>query len=157
MRFPPRLHKPGTLSVNRAWLCFSGNAALPGSGSLLGGRWVGYPQLLLALAGFGLSTWFSVCLLIWFARHWGAIRTAEIDPAEMLMEMWMPGRWIALGFVLFAAAWLWAMATGFSLLRAARLNQAAGPRPVKAIHAALPVPGDFQPSGKESADRRGLQ
>jgi hypothetical protein len=131
MRFRLRLHNPGALSNKEAWLCFSSNAAVPGTGSLLGGRWLGYPQLLLGLAGFGLSIWFSLRLFIWFARHWSVVRTAEIDPAEMLMAIWMPGRWIALGFVLFAAAWLWSMATSIALLRTARREQTSAPPPAE--------------------------
>jgi hypothetical protein len=49
----------------------------------------------------------------------------------MLMAIWMPGRWIALGFVLFAAAWLWSMATSIALLRTARREQTSAPPPAE--------------------------
>lgn len=136
MRFSLRRRDSGPLSQNEAWFCCSSNFILPGSGSLLGGRWSGYPQLLLGLAGFGLSTWFGLRFLLWFTQHWREIWAADHDPAEILTAIWLPGRWIALGFVLFAAAWLWALGTSIALLRATRHQPPPAPPPIQTDQAA---------------------
>jgi hypothetical protein len=129
MRFSLRRRDAGSLTQDEAWFCCSSNFALPGSGSLLGGRWSGYGQLLLALLGFGLTTWHGIRFIAWTTHHWSELWAPGTDAVEMLLTIWNLTRWIGLGLVLFAAAWLWAATTSISLLRAARQKQNPPPSP----------------------------
>jgi len=89
--------------------------ATPGLGSLVAGRYLsGAGQLILAVTGFAF-------FLIWFVtvmrQFYGQIEgNVEVKPVG----------WLGLtGLALFAAAWLWSLATSISILREARRNQAA--------------------------------
>jgi hypothetical protein len=124
MRLSLRRRTTGPLTQDEAWFCCSSNFVLPGSGSLLGGRWSGYAQLLLALIGFGLTTWYGIRFIAWTTHHWSELWSPDNDPVEMLAAIWNLARWIALGFVTFAAAWLWAATTSIALLRTVRRQQA---------------------------------
>lgn len=89
--------------------------ATPGLGSLMAGRYVsGAGQLLLAITGFGLFLlWFVAVMRQFYGQIQGDV---EVKPVG----------WIGLtGLAVFAAAWLWALATSISLLREARRNQAS--------------------------------
>lgn len=89
--------------------------ATPGLGSLMAGRYVsGAGQLLLAITGFGLFIlWFVAVMRQFYGQIQGDV---EVKPVG----------WIGLtGLAVFAAAWLWALATSISLLREARRNQAS--------------------------------
>ena len=98
-----------TIERDRARAAFSVNlAVLPGLGSLLMGRRAGWLQAPLALAGMALSVrWLVLVLLDW--RRAGALPDT-IPHGRLLLE----------GGALFAVAWLWALATGLSVLRRAR-------------------------------------
>ncbi len=80
----------------------------------MAGRYVaGSGQLLLALAGFALVT-------AWFAMNMISLyRQMEGDP-QPKPYAWL-GQW---GALIFAAAWLWALGTSFSLLRQAKAMEA---------------------------------
>lgn len=97
--------------VARAWACFGANAlVLPGLGSLAGGLWIsGILQILASLAGFVLTISWAVAWL-GSALEQGAVPT-DLGPNL--------GRGAA-GLLLFAAAWLWALASGVWLVRQAR-------------------------------------
>jgi len=84
--------------------------ATPGLGSLLAGRYLaGIGQLLLALAGFGMVVgWFGIVLLQLYSDLQG-----QAQPKPM---GWMG----AAGALTFAASWLWALVTTFSILKEAR-------------------------------------
>jgi hypothetical protein len=93
-----------------AWAALAANLlVLPGLGSLMASRKAGWLQAALALAGAALS----LVWLIAFARVWirlGAFPLGEeLDMATGL-----------LGIALFAAAWLWSLATSLDLLRQSR-------------------------------------
>jgi len=89
--------------------------ATPGLGSLMAGRRLsGAGQLTLAIIGF-------VFFLFWFLavmrQFYGQIQgNVEVTPVGWLG---------CVGVAVFGAAWLWALATSFSLLREARRNQAS--------------------------------
>jgi hypothetical protein len=94
---------------NRALAALSANmVVLPGLGSLVLGRRAGWLQAPLALAGMTLNVrWLVLVLLDW--RREGALPDT------------LPRTGLLLGGVaLFAAAWLWALATGLRALRRAR-------------------------------------
>ena len=100
--------------------CFTANLAIPGMGSLVGGRKVGYAQLLVCFTGFGLSLVTGVRCVYWVLAHWDELHDPNlIDPFAALREVFSQMRWPLLGIVLFIFAWLWALLTSYSLLRAA--------------------------------------
>ena len=92
------------------------NAALlnqlgtPGLGSMMARRWIaGGGQLLLSLAGFAL-------VMVWFVKEMiPYYRLMFSDAAPHLPSMKM----LAEGAVLFGLAWVWSLATSFSLFREA--------------------------------------
>ncbi|NQU09676.1 hypothetical protein HQ590_02710 [bacterium] len=92
---------------------------LPGLGSLLGGRKVGWFQAPLALAGFALTAfWFTT-----FVAAWVRTRAVPLDGGPHF-------RLGLLGVGLFFAAWLWGLATGVQLQRRARDPSPPHPPPV---------------------------
>lgn len=102
---PPRLPDRAT-----AWGWLASNLlVLPGLGSVMGGKRIGYAQMTLAVAGFGLTGfWF-----ISFLRAWATTQTFPFDGGPHLL-------WGLLGVALFVAGWCWAFATSLRILRAAR-------------------------------------
>lgn len=95
----------------RAWACLGANAlVLPGLGSIIGGSWIsGILQLLASLAGFILT-------LSWAAAWLGALLAQGEPPADLGPNL----RRGALGLLLFAFSWSWALASGIWLVRQAR-------------------------------------
>lgn len=94
----------------------------PGAGSLIAGRWVGYPQLALATTG----TLF-ICLFFFgfMADTWNLGRAPS--------EFGRYGPWGKIGVVTFAISWFWTLATSISMFReAARKKTAAGANPTAA-------------------------
>jgi len=104
--------KPVRPSVElRAWAALASNLlVLPGLGSLLAGRVrAGLAQCAIALAGFAMT-------LVWLLRVLALMRAAGtlfLDPPPHV------GLGLA-GIALFGAAWLWAGATSWRLVRHAR-------------------------------------
>lgn len=79
---------------------------LPGLGSLLGQRRVGYFQAAFAIGGMILSLQFA-----WsFARQWVSLGTFPLLELRQLTIG-------LLGIALFAAGWLWALITSLLVLR----------------------------------------
>jgi hypothetical protein len=94
----------------RAWASLMTNLlVLPGLGSLLAGRRVGWPQAALALAGFALSTvWLG-----WFVIAWWGTGGFPLDGGPYL-PMGL------LGVLLFAVSWVWGLLTGLAVVRESR-------------------------------------
>jgi len=88
--------------------------ATPGLGSIIAGRYVsGIGQLLLAVTGFSL-------FIIWF----GAIMRQFYGQIQGNVEVKSVG-WLGLtGLAIFAAAWVWALATSISIMREVKRNHA---------------------------------
>jgi len=100
---PPTIDKP------TAWACALTNAAtLPGLGTLVGGRRVGFAQAACALVGFGLS----LGGLLGHLRVW-------YDTGEMPREFTASLAVALVGLGLFGFAWLWALASSIRLHRQA--------------------------------------
>jgi hypothetical protein len=96
----------------RAWACLGMNAAMPGLGSALAGRFAaGAAQALLALAGAGACLWWIVL----FVDEWRRLGHYPWGGGEHLVLG-------LLGIGLFAAGWLWSLATSAAVIRAARRN-----------------------------------
>ena len=73
---------PEALTAQTAKGCVATNLALPGFGSLMARRAVGYPQAALTVVGFGLTAWFGVRFGIWYFQNSAALRDADSDPVE---------------------------------------------------------------------------
>ena len=97
--------------------CFTTNLVIPGLGSLVGGRKIGYLQLVLCYIGQGITLVFGIRLIYWSLAHWPEIYhpNAE-DPLATLREIWPQLRLPLLGILLFAIAWIWALLTSCRLL-----------------------------------------
>lgn len=111
---------PDAPSAQTARGCAATNLALPGFGSLLARRAVGYPQAALTVVGFGLTAWFGVRFGFWYFQNSAALRDADGDPVQNLIEMWLGVRWALLGMALYGVSWLWSLSTNVSILRSAR-------------------------------------
>lgn len=81
---------------------------LPGFGSILAGRRVGWAQIVLALTGFA----FTVGWFISFVQEWARLGDFPPDGGPHF-------RMGLSGIGLFVLAWLWAMFTGLHIQRAA--------------------------------------
>jgi hypothetical protein len=89
---------------------------------LLAGRFSGYPQLVLAIAGLLLSLIFGVRLAVWYFSNWSRFHGPDADALEIFGELWTALRWPLLGIGVFAAGWVWALGTSLVLLSSARDN-----------------------------------
>lgn len=109
--------------------CVGTNLALPGFGSLMAGRPVGYAQAVLTVVGFGLTLWFGSKAIIWFLTHWSTIYGPEADPVETMTGVWRATRWVWVGFAMVAFSWLWSLTTNATILRSALPDHDAGKPP----------------------------
>jgi len=103
------------------------NLALPGFGTLLAGRVVGYPQVILGLAGMVLTVIFGIHFLIWTLSNWSQIRGADSDPAQTLIDLYLNVRWAVLGIFVFACGWVWALISSFDILMDSRRKPSQPP------------------------------
>ncbi len=113
---------PDADSLQKAQGCLASNLALPGLGSLAGGRKIGVIQLVVCLSSFALTLGGGVHFILWMLAHWAEFHGANVDPDPFprLQALWQEGRWPFLGIALFIFSWVWALFTGWSLLAAAR-------------------------------------
>jgi hypothetical protein len=102
--------QPPVIKPGRGHDCLLTNLlVLPGLGSLMGGRKVGWLQIMLALVGFVLTPSYFIGI----AKHW--IRTGQYTcefNRYLLLSF--------LGLLLFLGAWGWGLATGLAIRRASR-------------------------------------
>jgi hypothetical protein len=117
--WPRAIFKEDELDRAGAQACVAANLGLPGAGSLMAGRRVGYGQVGLAFLGVTLTLIFSAILMVWFVQHFAEFRDPEVDPWVVMAAMWRRLRWVLAGMGVFLVAWLWALATGLMLLRRA--------------------------------------
>ncbi len=125
MKISLALGNRDALTPQTARGCAGTNLALPGFGSLMAGRRVGYPQATLTVVAFALTVFFGLKFLAWGLKNWPAINDPETDPVETLRGLWRFGRWAFLGIALFAGNWLWALTTNISILRSVAAGRAA--------------------------------
>jgi len=94
----------------RAWACLMTNLlVLPGLGSLLAGRRVGWLQAALAVVGFALSTvW-----LVWFVATLFSESGFPLDGGPYLPAG-------IVGVLLFTVSWVWGLVTGLRVVGGAR-------------------------------------
>jgi hypothetical protein len=98
---------------------------MPGFGSLVAGYASGYAQAALAVGGMIVTVLFGVRFVYWYVANWSHFHEPEADPLAALSEMWQFLKWPLLGIGMFAVGWLWALATGFQILRSARKAESA--------------------------------
>jgi len=105
------------LSRAEAWGCLTANLALPGSGSLVAGRAVGYAQLIVTLVGMGISLVSGWQFIVWYIHNWNRLQPLYADEVlSILQEIWMHLRWPILGFSVFLIALLWGLITSMQIL-----------------------------------------
>jgi len=129
MKISLALGNRDALTPQTARGCAGTNLALPGFGSLMAGRAVGYPQAVLTLVAFVLTLLFGVKFIVWGLKNWSALQDPLADPVETWLALWRGARWALLGIAMFAANWLWALATNIKILRAAASNERAAKPP----------------------------
>jgi 4a-hydroxytetrahydrobiopterin dehydratase len=85
--------------------------ATPGLGSVMAGRWLaGTGQLVLSVGGFALVTlWFAQMMMRYYGQMFG---DSTVHNPVVLANL-------LIGGILFVLAWVWSLATSFSLLREA--------------------------------------
>lgn len=108
------------LSRQTAWGCLVANLGLPGAGSLAAGRVSGYGQLAIATCGTFITVVFGTRAIFWYVANWSRLHQPEIDPMQVLGEMWLVLKWALLGLGIFLAGWLWALLTSLLIVYAAR-------------------------------------
>jgi len=108
------------LSRQTAWGCLTTNLALPGFGSLLAGRKVGYVQIPFTVVGFALLLIFGVRTIVWYLSNWSRLMNPDEDPWDNLGEIWLHMRWPLLGMAIAAFAMLWALTTSLSIVAESR-------------------------------------
>jgi hypothetical protein len=120
MRISLALGERRTLSRQTAWGCLTTNLALPGFGSLVAGRGVGYAQAALGLVGLAVTLVFGTRFIVWYVTNWSRINDPLGDPLETLSQLWQMVRWPLVGIGLFAVGWIWGLVTGLAIVREAR-------------------------------------
>ena len=113
---------PEPLSVQTARGCVATNLTLPGFGSLMAKRAVGWPQAALTVVGFSLTMIFGVRFIVWTLRNMSNFYDPQSDPVETLTGIWQYLSWPLVGFVLVATSWLWALTTNTAILNSAKNN-----------------------------------
>jgi hypothetical protein len=102
---------------------------MPGFGSLMAGRRVGYPQAALGLIGLAVTTLFAARFFAWYLVQSGRLQGDEADPFAKLAELWSAVRWPLLGVVIFLLGWAWSLITSLQILWTARQAEAAAQPP----------------------------
>ena len=119
MKLDFKLRPARPLTRSEAWGCFSANLAMPGSGSLVAGRPVGYLQLGLALLGFAISLVAGIGFIRWYLANSGNLNTA-IDSEDSYAGVWMLLRamfWPVVGIGMYLVSLVWATLTGLLIVK----------------------------------------
>jgi len=127
MKISLALGKRKPLDRTTAWGCLTANLAVPGCGSLVAGRVSGYFQLLLAIAGVTLTTFFGLKFIVWYVHNWAQLRQIDTDTAANFQELWSRLRWALLGMLVFLFGLLWALASSFGILLESKKSQTYAP------------------------------
>lgn len=110
---PPPLRKKSRV---HSWgLAVANQLALPGLGTVLAGRKIGYVQLLLSAIGLTLTSAF----IAWSVPNMGDWLNVPQDDQQILanFEKWKP--WLAVAFAgiaIVAVSWIWALFSSRSIL-----------------------------------------
>jgi hypothetical protein len=105
------------LDRQTAWGCLTTNQfGLPGLGSLAAGRRTGYGQMALSLAGVAITAAYGVRFMTWYVSSSAKLQQLQSQPDVYLHEIWIHLRWPLLGFAVFLAGWLWALASSICIV-----------------------------------------
>ena|SRR5258708_2999689 len=103
------------LSPKRAWVCAAINQlAFPGAGTVMAGRWIGYPQALLMIAGFTLTMIYLLAIIN------GAIQLLINNSIteEQFRAGYRTYNWAwQIGLLLSGIAWCWSLISSIAILR----------------------------------------
>jgi hypothetical protein len=120
MKVPVSLVRDGKLDRQAAQACIAANLGMPGAGSLMAGRRIGYGQMAVALLGLGVTLVFGLMFAVWYLQNLDRLWAPEADPLVVLAEVWRQLRGALAGMGLFFIGWLWAQGTSLGILRASR-------------------------------------
>src|SRR5436190_1307804 len=103
------------LTRNKAWICIAINQlAFPGMGSVMAGRWSGYFEGAIMLAGFFLTMGF---MCSYFASLFSFMSHSPGGEVHFL-ELCRPYAWAGIaGVALCLIAWCWALVSSIAILR----------------------------------------
>ena len=128
MKLSLALRPKRPLSRSEAWGCFTANLALPGSGSLVAGRAVGYLQLALTVIGFIVTLVGGVAFIRWYLANSTQFNNLQNDdPFGALASLWREVRWPLTGVAVFLFAMAWAAITSLQIMRS-NPKESAPPR-----------------------------
>jgi hypothetical protein len=109
------------LSRSEARGCLTANLALPGSGSLVAGRAVGYWQMTMYLVGFVLTLLGACRAFRWYQTNSASFGQPSGDnPLGSMLGFLRAADWAFVGMALCACGTLWAFVTSRDILRATR-------------------------------------
>jgi hypothetical protein len=119
------------LNRSEAWGCLTANLALPGAGSLVAGRRIGYVQMVLAEVGMLVSLAGGIRFFIWYAANSGRLSAEPPldDPFGNLILFWTHVRWALAGIAMVGCAILWALTTSMDILNHASRDAVPPPLP----------------------------
>ncbi len=124
MKTSSGLKSPDDPARQKARGYWATNLAIPGLGSLVGGRKVGAVQLVLYLSGFAITMGFGIQFVNWSLAHWSEYHNPNADPIATLRAMWEHARWPFLGIAMCLSAWCWSLLTSRSLLAESKSKHA---------------------------------
>jgi hypothetical protein len=113
------LHPSRPLTPAETKACFAANLAVPGSGSLVAGRAVGYFQMGFYLLGFVISILGAANVFRWYLANPDLLNQPTSDnPFGGLEGLWSVMRWaiLGIGFCVFGLSW--ALVTSFQIMKA---------------------------------------
>jgi putative Mn2+ efflux pump MntP len=90
---------------------------MPGFGSLIAGRRVGYVQVTIYLISFVLTLVLGTRFIYWALQNWAWLHGEQGDQIEALGAMWKHARWPLAAILGFVVSCLWALGTSLSILR----------------------------------------
>jgi len=94
------------LDRSKAWSCLTANLlVLPGLGSLMAKRRVGWLQIVLSVSGAFLTILGMITVML----HWIAVQQLPIGMGYYV--------WLLMGIVLFGTGWFWSLVTSLLILR----------------------------------------
>lgn len=110
------LQRRRPLSRGEAWACFTANLVMPGSGSLIAGRAVGYIQLVFALTGLAISFITTMQTVLWYFQNYQRLN-ASSDPFAPIIELGRHLIYPIVGLGIFLVAVVWALFTSWRIIR----------------------------------------
>lgn len=117
----PRPNPASARDRDRAWgVVVANQLALPGFGTVMAGRKIGYAQLALSVTGVLCFTVFLIHAIPQLGELLRQLANPTDDPDVALdfLAQWIPWLGVAFaGIVLWAIAWVWALATSARALK----------------------------------------